>query len=530
MALPSKPLLKRTGVLFLLGYLLLLAASHLWQGRADDSSAVPQGDEKTVRLKPVTGDTLHPGREVPLTYRDSGPEERPVIVLLHDALPEAGDLEQLVSLLDRRFRVVMPRMPGYGSPDAAIPDYSLQARATYVAQLLDSLEIETAHLAGFRQGGGVGINLAHRYPNRVRSMILLSSIGVQELELMGSHSLNRAAHALQLGAVWMVRVAVPHFGLLGDGIPDRAYARSFYDSDQRPIRGYLREYEKPLLLQHGMEDGLVPAVVAQEHYRIVPQSELLLYEGDQALVEEYAPAVAEDIASFVTRVENGEAATLSDAEPSRLNAARESFEKIRFSPFEGLNLLVLMLVIVAATFLSEDLACIGAGLLVARGLIAFLPATAACFAGIVIGDMTCYLLGRWAGRPALRYAPLRWFISESDIERSAEWFAAKGPAIIVASRFLPGSRFPTYFSAGVMGAGFWMFSFYFMMAAVVWTPMLVGLSMAVGNSLIEYFTLYRHYALWVIAGVILLLFLLIRYVIPALGGRGIPDGTGRVDE
>ena len=88
-------------------------------------------------------------------------------------------------------------------------------------------------------GGGVALELAGRRPRRVRSLTLLSSIGVQELELLGDHLLNRGVHALQLAAVWALHEATPHFGRL-DGFPlDVPYARNFYDSDQRPLRGIL---------------------------------------------------------------------------------------------------------------------------------------------------------------------------------------------------------------------------------------------------------------------------------------------------
>jgi membrane protein DedA with SNARE-associated domain len=63
-----------------------------------------------------------------------------------------------------------------------------------------------------------------------------------------------------------------------------------------------------------------------------------------------------------------------------------------------------------ATLLTEDLTCIGAGLLVAQGALSFAPASAACFVGIFAGDMLLVLIGRTLGRQALRTAPLRWWI------------------------------------------------------------------------------------------------------------------------
>ena len=82
-------------------------------------------------------------------------------------------------------------------------------------------------------------------------------------------------------------------------------------------------------------------------------------------------------------------------------------------------------------------------------------------------------------------------ISEDQIDRSTQWFVEKGPSIILANRFFPGSRLPTYFGAGVLGAGFWMFTGYFFLAAAVWTPLLVGAATWSGQQLLAYFAQYQ---------------------------------------
>ena len=57
---------------------------------------------------------------------------------------------------------------------------------------------------------------------------------------------------------------------------DVAYARNFYDTDQRPLRGILERFEPPMLVIHGERDVLVPAAAAREHHRLVPHSELAM--------------------------------------------------------------------------------------------------------------------------------------------------------------------------------------------------------------------------------------------------------------
>ncbi|MBA3634134.1 MAG: hypothetical protein H0W58_15190, partial [Acidobacteria bacterium] len=50
-----------------------------------------------------------------------------------------------------------------------------------------------------------------------------------------------------------------------------------------------------------------------------------------------------------------------------------------------------------ATFVSEDLTCLMAGALAGQGRISFLLAVSACVAGIFIGDLLLYFIGRKFG-------------------------------------------------------------------------------------------------------------------------------------
>ncbi len=155
------------------------------------------------------------------------------------------------------------------------------------------------------------------------------------------------------------------------------------------------------------------------------------------------------------------------------------------SQLEGFSALALFALIAFSTLISEDLTCIGAGLLAAQGRTSFALAAGACLAGIYVGDLLLFLAGRYLGRPALRRAPLRWFFKPEEVERSSDWFRRRGGVVIMLSRFLPGTRLPTYFAAGLLETSFWKFSLYFLVAAAVWTPLLVGLSMLLGAEIIE---------------------------------------------
>ncbi|HXI89141.1 MAG TPA: VTT domain-containing protein [Blastocatellia bacterium] len=176
--------------------------------------------------------------------------------------------------------------------------------------------------------------------------------------------------------------------------------------------------------------------------------------------------------------------------------------------------------IAASTLISEDLTCIAAGLLIAQGQIGFGLGAFSCFLGIFIGDILLFLTGRYLGRPALSRAPLKWFVRMEDVNRSSDWFSQRGAVVIFASRFVPGARLPAYFAAGLLNTSLWRFSVYFLIAAAVWTPLVVGLALLLGGEVIES-ALFARQALFIKVGVAVALSLAIaRFAVRLSSYRG----------
>lgn len=83
------------------------------------------------------------------------------------------------------------------------------------------------------------------------------------------------------------------------------FARNFYDSDQRPLRGILKSYRGPMLIIHGRRDPHVPLSAAIEHHRLVPQSELVVLNGNHYIVFQRPEHVAAPLIRFLDREYNG---------------------------------------------------------------------------------------------------------------------------------------------------------------------------------------------------------------------------------
>lgn len=496
---------------------VLLAASHLYRALAPAPRS-PIAGQVIAPLNEVDDGEVG-DRVIDLAYRDLGPRDAPVLVMLHGSPGASECFDGLIPHLADKFRLIVPDMPGFGGSEPDIPDYSIEAHARYVVQLLEKLEFSEVHFVAYSMGGGVALHAAEMVPGRTASIVMLSSIGVQEHELLGDYTLNNALHALQLGALWLVQEGVPHFGWMDNAFLSTNYARNFYQSDQRPLRSILENYMGPMLIIHGEEDSLVPAAAAHEHARIVPQSETVFFDSGHMLVFSDPGLFAPEIAGFIRKAGTGSAVTRAAAEPVRLAAAGEQFRPVPIAKSTGALVLVMVL-LALATLGSEDLTCLSAGLLVSKGVLGFIPATAGCLVGIFAGDMGLYFMGRWLGSSTIKKAPFRWFIPQEKIATGREWFEEHGAKLIFTTRFIPGTRLPTYFGAGVARIRVRKFFIYFAIAALVWTPLLVGLSAVAGGRLLKWFERYEGMAVWGLLAVALLFWVVVKFVMPAFTWKG----------
>jgi len=182
--------------------------------------------------------------------------------------------------------------------------------------------------------------------------------------------------------------------------------------------------------------------------------------------------------------------------------------------------LLLCALLAAATLVSEDLTCVAAGLLASHGKISLPAAMLACLVGIFVGDLLLVLAGRLLGPRIVERAPFRWVVSPRTLERSEQWFTAQGAKVVLASRFIPGSRLPLFLAAGILRAPFARVAVALFLAGVVWTPMLVGLSAWSGGTVLAHFRSYERVALPAILAALGATFVFVRIVVPLFTWRG----------
>jgi membrane protein DedA with SNARE-associated domain len=145
--------------------------------------------------------------------------------------------------------------------------------------------------------------------------------------------------------------------------------------------------------------------------------------------------------------------------------------------------LTVLIAIVGATFVSEDLTTVSVGLGIRDGLLPPVPALIACALGILIGDVGLWSIGRVAGRRVLTWRAMQRLPLES-VRALAAWADRHPAAAMLWSRCLPGTRVPLYVAAGIWGERPWRTLAWMGVAVTLWTPLLLLATFAFGAAII----------------------------------------------
>ena len=124
---------------------------------------VPLVQYKTVSIE---------GQEI--FYREAGPKDGPVILLLHGFPTSSSMFRNLIPLLAGKYHVVAPDYPGFGqssSPDPTTFKYTFDHLAEIVDQLTHALKVEKFALYVQDYGAPIGYRIASAHPERITAIV-----------------------------------------------------------------------------------------------------------------------------------------------------------------------------------------------------------------------------------------------------------------------------------------------------------------------------------------------------------------------
>jgi pimeloyl-ACP methyl ester carboxylesterase len=298
---------RRRARLALLGaYVLLLVLSHALQ-RAPESPR-PDGPGRIAVRIPSQGDRgAFAGSSTALSWihwpSSGDARDRLPLVCLHGSPGSATNFQRLAPRLAASGRDVWAvDLTGFGASRGASGGTSILAHARAVLAALEAIGIERAHLLGWSLGGGVALHAADLAPERVASIALVASIGVQETEGSGSYAFEHAKYVAWLTANEALNHLVPHFGALSEFAREgRASAINFLETDQRPLRGILQRLAVPALIVHGRGDVLAPIAAAETSHELARSSRLVVLDAGHFLPILQVEELVAELEPFLAR-------------------------------------------------------------------------------------------------------------------------------------------------------------------------------------------------------------------------------------
>ncbi|MEJ2262130.1 MAG: alpha/beta fold hydrolase [Anaerolineales bacterium] len=112
-----------------------------------------------------------------LYFELHGPENAPMLVLNNGVIMNAATSWVFqTSTLAEHYHLLQYDCRGQGQSDHPKGPYTMEQHADDLAVLLESLEVESAHIAGISYGGEVAQAFALKYPQKVRSLILIDTV------------------------------------------------------------------------------------------------------------------------------------------------------------------------------------------------------------------------------------------------------------------------------------------------------------------------------------------------------------------
>lgn len=123
---------------------------------------------------------------VQVFYRQAGPADAPVLLLLHGFPSSSHMFRHLIPILAQRYRVIAPDLPSFGFtvvPQARDYRYTFDSLATTTLAFVDALGLTRYGIYVFDYGAPVGLRLALAHPERVSAVI--SQNGNAYLEGLG---------------------------------------------------------------------------------------------------------------------------------------------------------------------------------------------------------------------------------------------------------------------------------------------------------------------------------------------------------
>ncbi len=186
------------------------------------------------------------------------------VVLLHGGASDSRDWVGTMSALSHRYTLYAPDLIGFGQSERSDDGYYLSDFCEFAAGFIQAVGLDSFVLVGHSLGGRISVDIALRYPERVRKLVLLNSMGFGNVARLGNF-LGAATWALR--KLWRQSQPYPRF-LTGDG-----------ERDGWNCLEQLPGVKVPSLLVWKRFDTYVPVSMGRKAAALIPHAHFVVFPG-----------------------------------------------------------------------------------------------------------------------------------------------------------------------------------------------------------------------------------------------------------
>lgn len=309
---------------------LLIATPAAAETRCETATA-----KTNAATVPVTHYNTRTIDGVKIFYREAGPADAPVLLLLHGFPTSSHMFRNLIPLLADRYHVIAPDFPGFGhsdAPDHTRFDYTFAHLADLVDKLTVSLGVDRYSMYVMDYGAPVGYRLAIKHPERVQTLVVQNGNAYVEGLDNGFWAPVKVywadpSQAQRETLNGLVTPAITKFQYT-DGVGDLSrISPDNWTIDQalldRPgnrdiqldlfrdygtnvplypqFQAFFRDKKPPTLIVWGKNDKIFPEAGAHPYMRDLPDAEMHILDTGHFALEEKLDVMAPLIRDFLDR-------------------------------------------------------------------------------------------------------------------------------------------------------------------------------------------------------------------------------------
>ena len=270
---------------------------------------------------------------VEVFYREAGPADAPVLLLLHGYPTTSHMFRDLIPLLATRYRVIAPDLPGFGltvAPPRGQFDYTFDSLAETLDGFMEALGLRRYALYIFDYGAPTGLRLAAAHPERVTAIISQNGNAYQEglstawapyqayWKDGSAEARNACRAALTPEATrtqYLTGADAAHVSPDGYTLDIAYFERPGTDEVQLDLiydyrtnvalypewQAYFRAHKPPMLAVWGRNDVFFLPPGAEAFRRDIPDAEVHFYDTGHFALETHGPEIGAVMLEFLGR-------------------------------------------------------------------------------------------------------------------------------------------------------------------------------------------------------------------------------------